>query len=93
MPSPTDIPPACLAPLFAASMIPGPPPVITAKPSSASAAPISSACWYSFEPRLARALPNTVTARGKPARAPKPSTNSAWMRSTRWSVVLLFSSR
>ena len=30
IPRPTDLPPASLAPLLAASMIPGPPPVITA---------------------------------------------------------------
>ena len=30
MPSPTEVPPASSAPLFAASMAPGPPPVITA---------------------------------------------------------------
>ena len=30
MPSPTDLPPASAAPLFAASMMPGPPPVMTA---------------------------------------------------------------
>jgi hypothetical protein len=29
MPSPTDTPPACEAPLLAASITPGPPPVIT----------------------------------------------------------------
>ena len=32
MPSPTLTPPASLAPLLAASIAPGPPPVITAKP-------------------------------------------------------------
>ena len=39
MPSPTDTPPASDAPLLAASIAPGPPPVMTAKPASASAAP------------------------------------------------------
>ena len=42
-PSPTETPPASAAPLLAASMIPGPPPVITAFPASASRAPICSA--------------------------------------------------
>lgn len=40
MPSPTETPLASLAPLFAASIAPGPPPVMTAKPASTSALPI-----------------------------------------------------
>ena len=43
MPSPTLTPPASLAPLLAASIAPGPPPVITAKPASTSARPSCSA--------------------------------------------------
>ena len=42
MPSPTLVPPASLAPLLTASIAPGPPPVITAKPASASLRPTSS---------------------------------------------------
>ena len=87
MPSPTDRPPASLAPRLAASMIPGPPPVMTAKPSLASAPPISIALAYSGLSGLVLALPKTVTARGNPASAPKPSTNSAWIRSTRHGSV------
>ena len=34
-----------------------------------------------------RADPNTVTARGTSASEPNPSTNSAWMRSTRHGSV------
>ena len=37
--SPTEVPPASKAPLFAASMMPGPPPVITAKSLSTSRRP------------------------------------------------------
>ncbi|CPU65270.1 Uncharacterised protein [Mycobacteroides abscessus] len=43
MPSPIDRPPASDAPLFAASMMPGPPPVMTANPSSTRRRPTSSA--------------------------------------------------
>ena len=46
MPSPTLSPPASLAPLLAASIAPGPPPVMTAKPACASARPSSSAWAY-----------------------------------------------
>ncbi len=37
---PTDTPPASFAPRFAASISPGPPPVITVNPACASAVPI-----------------------------------------------------
>src|SRR3569833_447022 len=40
MPSPTEMPPTAPAPPLAASMMPGPPPVITAYPASASAEPL-----------------------------------------------------
>ncbi len=42
---PTDGPPASRAPRLAASITPGPPPVITVKPSRATAAPTSRAIW------------------------------------------------
>ena len=42
MPRPTLAPPASQAPLLAASIAPGPPPVITAKPASTSLRPTSS---------------------------------------------------
>jgi len=42
IPRPTETPPASQAPLFAASMMPGPPPVITAKPAAAAWRPIST---------------------------------------------------
>ena len=47
MPSPTDVPPASHAPRFAAAMIPGPPPVMTAKPDSTSRAAVRWASRYS----------------------------------------------
>src|SRR3954467_12876852 len=40
---PMDSPPASRAPRLAASMMPGPPPVMTAKPASASRRPVSRA--------------------------------------------------
>ena len=83
MPSPTLTPPASLAPLLAASMLPGPPPVITAKPASASLRPASSACAYDGWSAGVRAEPKTAIAGPSSASAPKPSTNSAWIRSTR----------
>ena len=43
MPSPTDLPPAAAAPRLAASMMPGPPPVMTAMPRSAIRAPMRCA--------------------------------------------------
>jgi len=87
MPSPTLTPPACEAPLLAASIAPGPPPVITAKPASASFRPSASASAYSGWSADVRAEPNTLIAGPSSASAPKPSTNSDWMRSTRHGSV------
>ena len=87
MPSPTLIPPASEAPRLAASITPGPPPVITAKPARASAAPSARPITYSGSSRAVRALPNTLTALGSSASSPKPSTNSDWIRSTRHGSV------
>ena len=42
MPRPTEVPPASRAPWLAASIAPGPPPVITANPASASLRPTST---------------------------------------------------
>ena len=42
---PSERPPSWRAPLLAASMIPGPPPVMTAYPALARAAPVS---WASL---------------------------------------------
>lgn len=78
---------ASRAPLLAASMAPGPPPVITAKPASTSARPIRTPASYSGVPAGVRAEPKTLIALGSSASAPKPSTNSDWMRMTRHGSV------
>ena len=65
---------------FAATV---PPPVITANPASARARPIRTPFSYSGESTGVRAEPKTLTAGPSSARAPKPSTNSDWIRSTR----------
>jgi hypothetical protein len=57
--------------------------VITAKPASASARPIRTPASYSRDSTGVRAEPKTLTAGPSSASAPKPSTNSDWMRSTR----------
>src|SRR4051812_19287064 len=87
MPSPTEVPPASDAPLFAASMTPGPPPVMTAKPASTSWRPRDSASPYDGSSGVVRADPNTEIAGPSSASAPKPSTNSLWIRSTRHGSV------
>jgi hypothetical protein len=58
-----DTPMLCArpAPSIAACMIPGPAPVTTIHPRSASIEAIRVACSYSGSPRLVRAEPNTVT--------------------------------
>ena len=87
MPSPTDTPPASDAPLFAASITPGPPPVITAYPASTSLRPNSSAAAYIGSSGLVRAEPNTLIAGPSSASMPNPSMNSDWIRSTRHGSV------
>src|SRR4051794_26705342 len=80
---PTDSPPASCAPRFAASMAPGPPPVMTANPALASACPTRRAVSYASLSTGVLADPNTATPRSTPASASNPSTNSDRMRSTR----------
>src|SRR3954452_4793451 len=87
MPSPTLVPPASLAPLFTASIAPGPPPVITAKPAAVSFRPTSSPIAYVGSSGLVRAEPKQAIAGPSSASAPKPSMNSAWMRITRHGSV------
>ncbi len=48
---------------------------------------MASAVWYSWVPRWVRAEPKIATAGPSPASRPNPSTNSAWMRSTRQGSV------
>src|SRR5581483_7763857 len=49
MPRPTEVPPASCAPRLAASIAPGPPPVITAQPASTRARPMRTPAAYSQE--------------------------------------------
>src|SRR3954467_5707978 len=87
MPSPTETPPASDAPLLAASITPGPPPVITAYPAPTSFRPHSSAAAYIGSSGLVRADPNTQIAAPSSASMPNPSMNSDWIRSTRHGSV------
>ena len=64
-------------------MIPGPPPVMTATPLSATFEPKERAALYDFAFLDVRAEPNTEIAGPSSARAPNPSTNSDWIRRTR----------
>ena len=57
--------------------------MITAKPASTSLPPSCSARAYVGWSAGVRAEPKTAIAGPSSASAPKPSTNSAWMRSTR----------
>ena len=84
---PIDMPPASRAPLLAASMIPGPPPVMIAKPARACRRATSSAMRYCGSSGATRAEPKTVTALSRDARRSKPSTNSATIRMTRHGSV------
>ena len=83
MPAPIDMPPASRAPLLHASMIPGPPPVMTAYPARANPAPVASAAAYIGSPGFVRADPNIDTASPTSANASNPATNSdviRWIR-------------
>ncbi len=72
---------------FAASMIPGPPPVITAKPASASMEPSLRASAYQAESSCIRAEPKTEIAAPTSASELIPWTNSPWIRRTRQGSV------
>src|SRR5438045_1955636 len=80
---PTESPRPSRAPLLAASIVPGPPPVMTAKPRRASSAERARAASYIGSGGRTRAEPKKVTAGPIVASASKPATNSAWIRSTR----------
>src|ERR671922_3027095 len=80
---PTDRPPPSWAPRFAASITPGPPPVITAQPASAKRLATDRASRYGAESSPTRAEPNIVTAgRSMRATASKPCLNSFAIRLT-----------
>src|SRR5512134_1528164 len=74
--SPTDGDAPSYAPRLAASMIPGPPPLITAKPASDSLRAISTASWYIGASGVVRALPKIDTAGRISDRRSAASTNS-----------------
>src|SRR5260370_15102678 len=81
--SPTESPRPSRAPMLAASIVPGPPPVMMAKPRRASSAASARAASYIGSGGRTRAEPKKVTAGPSVASASKPATNSAWIRSTR----------
>src|SRR4249919_4303421 len=94
MPAPIEVPPASRAPLLQASMIPGPPPVMTAYPARANSAAVASAAAYIGSPGFVRADPNIDTANPTSAKASNPATNSdvirwirhgsVWMNAASW---------
>ena len=83
MPSPTDTPSASSAPRLPASMMPGPPPVMTVAPASTMRRAMSTANAYSGVSSRRRADPKIEIAGPSSASVPNPSTNSDWMRRTR----------
>src|SRR5205807_8686958 len=80
---PTDNPRPSRAPRLAASMVPGPPPVMIAKVRRDSSAARARAASYIGSGGRTRAEPKKVTAGPSVASASKPATNSAWILSTR----------
>ena len=81
MPSPTEAPPASHAPLLAASIAPGP----AAGDDGVARldqrrADLSADARSRGRPAWTRAEPKTLTAGPSSASAPKPSTNSLWIR-------------
>ena len=84
---PMERPPAIRAPLFAASMMPGPAPVMIAKPASASSRAVSCAASYCGSLGSVRAEPKMVTPLVTAARLSNPSMNSPIMRITRQGSV------
>src|SRR5262245_8158604 len=80
---PTESPPPSCAPRFAASITPGPPPVITAQPRPANRRPTARAAAYAGLPSTTLAEPNTETAgRSMRATCAKPARNSSAIVST-----------
>src|SRR3984893_8593881 len=80
---PTDSPPPSRAPLWAASMVPGPPPVMMAKPRWASSAARARAASYIGSGGRTGAEPKKGTAGPGVASASQPATNFAWSGSPR----------
>ena len=84
MSRPIEGTPASTAPRLAASMIPGPPPVMIAKPASPSRRAASRARSYSGWSGGVRAEPKIETALPTWASAAKPMASSSSMRSMRF---------
>ena len=82
---------AC-APLLAASMMPGPAPVMMSKPASASSRAVSCAAWYIGSSGPVRAEPKNATPFSTVASMSNPSMNSPMMRITRHGSVCVKSS-
>src|SRR6476469_6754402 len=83
--SPIDSPPASLAPRFAASISPGPPPVITVYPCLLRQAAVSRLSSYQGWSSVTRAEPKIETPSSTSRRASKAVSISARMRSRRFS--------
>src|SRR5690606_20228458 len=86
---PTESAPASLAPLLAASMIPGPPPVMIASPDSPSSLAVSTHASYWGWPGGTRADPKMLTASPILDSSSNPSTNSPMIRKTRHASSLM----
>src|SRR6266540_6948213 len=84
---PIENPPPSWQPRLAASMTPGPPPVMTANPASASCRPTVRAVSYIGSSRPILAEPNRLMAGGMAASWVNPSTNSERIRSARHGSV------
>src|SRR5918996_4908704 len=85
-------PPSC-APRLAASMMPGPPPVMIANPSLDRRRAVSTARSNMGSPGWVRAEPKNETAFRTSDSVSNPSTNSPMMRSTRQGSVLVNAAR
>src|SRR5881394_1289284 len=82
---PTESPPASAAPRLAASIKPGPPPVMTVNPSCARQAAVSRQSSYQRWSSGTRAEPKIETPSSMSRSASKPRSTSAWIRSRRTS--------
>ena len=81
--SPTETPLPLCAPRFAASMIPPPPPEMTANPCRANNVATLRAVLYAHSSFVVRALPKIVMAGPRSLSVSNPSTNSLMIRKTR----------
>ncbi len=80
---PTDATPARRAPRLAASIIPGPPPVMIEKPASPRRRAVSTHAWYAASSGRVRAEPKIETPVPIAPISSKPSTNSPMIRKIR----------